>query len=79
MGQLPVTVLHWLQLVNFGRLFILVLGLPMYYTLPIVCGLTSKRRTLLLCVILWQIWTLISSNHQEGFRVFVPTPLAKVM
>ena len=31
-------------------------------------GLTSKRRTLLLCVILWQIWTLISSNHQYDFE-----------
>ena len=56
---------------TFGRLFILVLGLSMYYTLPIVYGLTSKRRTLLLCVILWQIWTLISSNHQKYTRVFV--------
>ena len=64
---------------TFGRLFILVLGLSMYYTLPIVYGLTSKRRTLLLCIILWQIWTLISSNHQHKIRVFVPTPLFKVV
>ena len=38
MGQMPATIFRWLvdSVSVFGRLFRLVLGLPMYYTLPIV-------------------------------------------
>ena len=40
MGQMPATILHWpVRNAIFGRLFILVLGLPMYYILPIVLDL----------------------------------------